>query len=195
MAADTARDLLHDILGPIHPILAREDVTDLCINGPSLLFVEFRHGWKRMQADNLPRTWLQSFVRAVASYMSATISERAPILSGHLPIGERIQIVLPPAAEKPSITIRRPSHVTFTLGELAEKGAFAPVEDRGGRRPTRNPSRMGPLPARRMADRSPEGRPRHPPRDRRPPSECHRLRGHGLGQDDTLEGDDRRDSP
>jgi type IV secretion system protein VirB11 len=61
--------------------------------------------------------------------MSATISERAPILSGHLPSGERIQIVLPPAAEEPSITIRRPSHVTFSLDELDQKGAFAPVED------------------------------------------------------------------
>ena len=40
MAAETARALLHDILGPIRPILAREDVTDLCINGPGLLFVE-----------------------------------------------------------------------------------------------------------------------------------------------------------
>ena len=59
MAADTARHLLHDILGPIRPILAREDVTDLCINGPGLLFVEGAHGWERIQADNLTGTWLQ----------------------------------------------------------------------------------------------------------------------------------------
>ncbi len=127
MAADTARDLLHDILGPIRPILAREDVTDLCINGPGLLFVEGHRGWECIQADNLTGIWLQSFARAVASYMSATIGERTPILSGHLPTGERIQIVLPPAAEEPSITIRRPSHATFTLDELAEKGTFSPL--------------------------------------------------------------------
>ena len=129
MAANTARDLLHDILGPIRPLLAREDVTDLCINGPGRLFVESTHGWERMPADNLTHTWLHSLARAVASYMSATVSERAPILSGHLPTGERVQIVLPPAAEEPSITIRRPSHVTFTLDELAEKGTFAPLSD------------------------------------------------------------------
>ena len=125
MAASTA--LLQDILGPIRPILAREDVTDLCINGPGLLFVEGARGWERIQADNLTGTWLQSFARAVASFMSATVSERAPILSGHLPTGERVQIVLPPAAEEPSVTIRRPSHVTFTLDELADKGTFAPL--------------------------------------------------------------------
>jgi len=132
MAADTAHVLLHDILGPIRPILAREDVTDLCINGPGLLFVEGRHGWEHIPADNLTTTWLQSFARAVASYMAATISERSPILSGHLPTGERIQIVMPPAAEEPSITIRRPSHVTFSLDELANKGAFAPITEGEG---------------------------------------------------------------
>jgi len=104
--------------------LARENVTDLCINGPGLLFVEGAHGWERIPADNLTGTWLSGFAKAVASYMSASIGERSPILSGHLPTGERIQIVLPPAAEEPSVTIRRPSHVTFSLDELAEKRAF-----------------------------------------------------------------------
>ncbi len=148
MAADTARHLLHDILGPIRPILAREDVTDLCINGPGLLFVEGAHGWERIPADNLTGTWLNGFAKAVASYMSASISERSPILSGHLPTGERIQIVLPPAAEEPSITIRRPSHVTFNLDELAEKGAFdlvAPALEReeGGRKRRSRAGRFG----------------------------------------------------
>lgn len=125
MAADTARALLHDILGPIRPILARDDVTDLCINGPGLLFVESSRGWEQIPADNLTSSWLTGFAKAVASWMSATVGERAPILSGHLPTGERVQIVLPPAAEAPSVTIRRPSTVTFSLEQLAEKGAFA----------------------------------------------------------------------
>ena len=43
-ASNTAQALLHDILGPIRPILAREDVTDLCINGPGLLFAEADEG-------------------------------------------------------------------------------------------------------------------------------------------------------
>ena len=132
MVAEAAGGLLHDILGPIRPIMAREDVTDLCINGPGLLFVEDIHGWEHIPAENLTGTWLQSFSRAVASYMSSTVSERSPILSGHLPTGERIQIVMPPAAEVPSITIRRPSHVTFSLDELANKGAFDPLSEGEG---------------------------------------------------------------
>ena len=131
---NTARDLLQDILAPIRPLLAREDITDLCINGPGLLFVEGVQGWEQLPAENLTESWLMGFAKAVASWMSAGIGERAPILSGHLPTGERVQIVLPPAAEAPSVTIRRPSHVTFSLDELAAKGAFDPLatRDAGG---------------------------------------------------------------
>lgn len=128
MPADTNHALVNDILGPLLPILGRDDVTDVCINGPGLLFVEGASGWEQMQANNLTETWLRSFAKAVASSMTAAVHERSPILSGHLPSGERIQIVLPPAAQQISITIRRPSTKTFTLEELEAGGSFEPVQ-------------------------------------------------------------------
>lgn len=133
MSADRSHALVNDILGPILPILAREDVTDVCINGPGLLFVESTSGWEQIEASNLTETWLRSLAKAVASSMTATVHERSPILSGHLPKnqqsgGERIQIVLPPAAQQISVTIRRPSTRTFTLEELHKTGTFAPIE-------------------------------------------------------------------
>ncbi|MGB5834490.1 MAG: P-type DNA transfer ATPase VirB11 [Thiohalocapsa sp.] len=127
MSASNSHVLVNDMLGPILPILARDDVTDVCINGPGLLFVESTSGWERMPAENLTNNWLRAFSKAVASSMEGKIDERSPILTGHLPSGERIQIVLPPAAEQPSITIRRPSARTFTLDELEAGGAFEPV--------------------------------------------------------------------
>jgi len=132
MSQDSANALVSDILGPLLPILGREDVTDVCINGPGLLFVESTRGWERIAAKNLTATWLRSVAKAVASSMTAAIHEHAPILSGHLPTGERIQIVLPPAAQQISITIRRPSSRTFTLAELEAGGSFAPLQDGQG---------------------------------------------------------------
>ena len=113
MSASNTHVLVNDILGPLLPILARDDVTDVCINGPGLLFVESTQGWDQLPAENLTNTWLRAFSKAVASSMQDKIDERSPILTGHLPSGERIQIVLPPAAEQPSITIRRPSTRTL----------------------------------------------------------------------------------
>jgi type IV secretion system protein VirB11 len=137
MSAEKSHSLLNDILGPLLPILAREDVTDVCINGPGLFFVESTGGWEQMPADNLTETWLKSFAKAVAASMTAAVHERSPILSGHLPRdhrsgGERIQIVLPPAAQQISITIRRPSRRTFTLDELEASGSFVPVQEGQG---------------------------------------------------------------
>jgi type IV secretion system protein VirB11 len=44
-----------------------------------------------------------------------------------LPGGERCQIVLPPAAEHPSLTIRKPSHRTLAMADFAAAGLFEQV--------------------------------------------------------------------
>jgi type IV secretion system protein VirB11 len=65
--------------------------------------------------------------RAVASYSNQAIDESRPILSATLPDEERIQIVVPPATTKGtvSITIRKPSAVTLTLDDLEGAGLFS----------------------------------------------------------------------
>jgi type IV secretion system protein VirB11 len=60
----------------------------------------------------------------VANRTNQGVDENSPLLSADLPSGERIQFVLPPAAEHVSITIRRPSSKVWTLDELAENGLF-----------------------------------------------------------------------
>ena len=128
MAAD-ASAVLRDILRPIQGLLARDDLTDLCLNGPGAVYAETAAGWECLSIEGITETWLFTFARALASFMNATVSERQPLLSGHLPSGERVQIVLPPAAEAPSITIRRPARTTFSLTDLDALGTFAPVAD------------------------------------------------------------------
>jgi len=121
--------LLDDIAAPLLPLL-RDDVTDLCINGPGVVWIETGGQWERLEAEALSGDWIGAFGRAVASWMSASLNERSPILSGHLPSGERIQFILPPAAEQPSVTIRRPSRVSLGLDDLARLGAFEPIARR-----------------------------------------------------------------
>lgn len=67
--------------------------------------------------------------RAVASFSNQAIDETRPILSATLPGDERIQIVIPPATTKGtvSITIRKPSSVSLSLNDLDQGGLFAEV--------------------------------------------------------------------
>lgn len=64
--------------------------------------------------------------RAVASFSHQSIDETRPVLSATLPGDERIQIVIPPATLKDtvSITIRKPSSVDFSLDDLEANGFF-----------------------------------------------------------------------
>jgi type IV secretion system protein VirB11 len=70
--------------------------------------------------------WARHFARLVATASDQRINAEEPLLSAALPTGERVQIVLPPAAGPDGvvIAIRRPSVVTWSLADLAGQGAF-----------------------------------------------------------------------
>lgn len=111
-------------LQPLRHILDDDQVTEVCINKPNELFVQRYSGWTMELAAFATPSWCRNMASLVANRTRQGIGETAPILSADLPTGERIQFVLPPAAEHVSITIRRPSAHVWTLDELAEKGIF-----------------------------------------------------------------------
>ena len=120
---------LASFLAPLQHHLARSEVIELCINRPQELFIESYAGWTREHIDALTFGHLSSFATTVATYTRQSISPTKPILSGSLPGGERIQIVIPPAVPEGtiSITIRKPSDRAFTLEDYETSGMFADI--------------------------------------------------------------------
>jgi len=117
---------LASFLTPLQQHFERPEVIELCINRPQELFVESYDGWQRERIEALTFGHLSSFATTVASYTKQSISPTKPILSGSLPGGERIQIVLPPAVPMGtiSISIRKPSDQAFTLEDYDASGMF-----------------------------------------------------------------------
>lgn len=113
-------------LRALRPILARSDVTEICINRPGEAFVETRSGWQREALPFADVDWCKRLAKLVANSTAQRIDEESPLLSASLPTGERIQIVLPPATTlgTVAITIRRPSDGVWSVHELAESGLF-----------------------------------------------------------------------
>lgn len=113
-------------LRALRPILARSDVTEICINRPGEGFVETRSGWQREALPFADVDWCRRLAKLVANSTAQRIDEESPLLSASLPTGERIQIVLPPATTVGSvaITIRRPSDGVWSVHELAQSGLF-----------------------------------------------------------------------
>jgi type IV secretion system protein VirB11 len=116
-------------LAPLRHVLDDGQVTEVCINKPLEMFIQRYSGWTKEPAEFATANWCRNMGSLVANRTRQGISESNPILSADLPSGERIQFVLPPAAEHVSITIRRPSTNVWTLDELAENGLFDRCKD------------------------------------------------------------------
>lgn len=118
--------LMH-YLAPLQRRLDAADVTELVVNRPGELGVEQAGRWAWSEAPELDDTWLATFARAAAAFTSQDVTEETPICSTVLPQGERCQIVMPPAAERLSITIRKPSAASFDLDAFSDAGLFDQV--------------------------------------------------------------------
>ena len=125
MAQDTAV-LLH-YLAPLQRCLEPDDVTELVVNRPGELAIERAGGWEWRDAPDLTETWLATLAKAAAAFTTQDVTDETPICSTVLPQGERCQIVLPPAAEQLSLTLRKPSAATFDLDAFARGGLFDAV--------------------------------------------------------------------
>jgi len=122
-----ARDAtLRALLGPLLPYLSREEVTEVCVNAPGEVFVETEAAWTRHAAPELTFERCMTLANAIATWSEQEIGPQRPILSAVLPLGERVQIVLPPVVDPETVTlsIRRPASAIRTLSDYDASGAF-----------------------------------------------------------------------
>jgi type IV secretion system protein VirB11 len=126
LEAAGAASALELTLRALRPLLAREGVTELCINYPKVAFLETHGGWLREAIPFADFDWCWRLAKLVANSTRQRIDEESPLLSAALPSGERIQIVLPPAttARCVALSIRKPASAVWTLSELSSRGIF-----------------------------------------------------------------------
>lgn len=119
--------VVRELLSPFAPFLGDRSLYEVIVNRPGQVLTEGAGGWRTYDLPELSFEKLMRLARAVASFSHQSIDETRPILSATLPGYERIQIVIPPATTRNtvSITIRKPSSVTFTLNDLEEREFFS----------------------------------------------------------------------
>ncbi|WP_336279638.1 P-type DNA transfer ATPase VirB11 [Bartonella sp. CB175] len=117
-------------LKPISDFLKDKNLFEIVINRPYQMMIEGVNGWQTIDAPALSFNELMGIAKVVASYSKQNISDKNPILSATLPGHERIQIVIPPAVEKDTIsmTIRKPSSQNFSLEDLSNEDLFSVCE-------------------------------------------------------------------
>lgn len=121
---------LERALEPLRPLLNDPKVVEIAVNKPGHVYVE-RLGADHMEfhaIDALTATEIQNIGERVAGSTDQYVSKSEPILSASLPTGERIQVVLPPAApEGGSISIRKQVVSNFSLEEYRDSGSLDKV--------------------------------------------------------------------
>src|SRR5579862_6667699 len=125
MAGDTA--VLEHYLAPLRRHLEPADVTELVVNRPGEFAVERLGGWEWHDAPELTEAALRPLAVAAAAVTTQDVTAETPICSTVLPTGERCQVVLPPAAEHISLTLRKPSATTFGMEDFVRAGLFDDV--------------------------------------------------------------------
>ena len=94
-------------LGPLEPLLADPDVTEVMVNGPGRAYVE-RRG--RLEAVDLPLDAgaIVHLVERVVAPLGLRLDRSSPMVDARLADGSRVHAVLPPLAiDGPCVTIRR----------------------------------------------------------------------------------------
>ena len=121
--------MLEHYLAPLSPYLARQDLTEVTINRPGEIWPEGARGWEKHVAPDVSYKSCLHLATLIASANDKKITKDYPILSGQLPTGERVQVIIPPACEPGtvSITIRKPSFTNMSLHDLEAGGAFGDV--------------------------------------------------------------------
>ncbi|MBN8954885.1 P-type DNA transfer ATPase VirB11 [Rhizobium sp. 60-20] len=121
--------VVRELLLPLLRFLRDKALYEVIVNQPGKVVTEGADGWRTHDVPELSYDRLMRLARAIASFSNQSIDEARPILSATLPDDERIQIVIPPATTRGtvSLTIRKPSSVSLSLDDLDCDGLFADV--------------------------------------------------------------------
>ncbi|TCL72013.1 CpaF family protein [Rhizobium sp. BK251] len=122
-------DICNDVLGygPLEPLLARDDIADIMVNGAGQTFIEV--GGKTIESDIRFRDngQLLSICQRIVSQVGRRVDESSPICDARLPDGSRVNVIAPPLAiDGPALTIRKFKKDKLTLDQLVRFGAITP---------------------------------------------------------------------
>ncbi|HWG05598.1 MAG TPA: ATPase, T2SS/T4P/T4SS family [Beijerinckiaceae bacterium] len=126
---DLLEDICNDVLGygPLEPLLARDDIADIMVNGASRTFIEV--GGK-IQLTNIrfrDNAQLMNICQRIVSQVGRRVDEASPICDARLADGSRVNVIAPPLAlDGPSLTIRKFRKDKLTLDQLIRFGAISP---------------------------------------------------------------------
>ncbi len=123
--AQLVRDLVDDLagLGPLEELLRDPSVTEVMVNGADVVHVEREGRLERSDRTFASDDDLVAVVTRVLGPLGVRLDRAHPFADAVLAGGLRLHVILPPLAERPTLTLRRVAPVVPAWDDLAASGS------------------------------------------------------------------------
>jgi pilus assembly protein CpaF len=122
-------DICNDVLGygPLEPLLARDDIADIMVNGPHRTFIETSGKIQLTGVRFRDNAQLMNICQRIVSQVGRRVDEASPICDARLLDGSRVNVIAPPLAiDGAALTIRKFKKDKLTLDQLVKFGSISP---------------------------------------------------------------------
>ncbi|MEW6630768.1 MAG: CpaF family protein [Pseudomonadota bacterium] len=122
-------DICNDVLGygPLEPLLARDDIADIMVNGSRNVYIEVNGKVEQTGIRFRDNQQLLNICQRIVSQVGRRVDESSPICDARLPDGSRVNVIAPPLAiDGTALTIRKFKKDKLTLDQLVKFGAISP---------------------------------------------------------------------
>nr|WSX77750.1 TadA family conjugal transfer-associated ATPase [Streptomyces sp. NBC_00899] len=111
--------------GPLEPLLADPQVTDILVNGPDEVWIDRGRGLERGTVRFADTAAVRRLAQRLATSAGRRLDDARPWVDARLPDGTRLHAVLPPVVVgSPCLSLRVVRSRAFTLGELVTAGTL-----------------------------------------------------------------------
>ncbi|MDQ7249896.1 CpaF family protein [Dongia sedimenti] len=126
-------EICNDVLGlgPLEPLLARDDIADIMVNGADKVYIECNGKIELTDIRFRDNQQLMNICQRIVSAIGRRVDEASPICDARLADGSRVNVIAPPLSiDGPALTIRKFRRDRLTLDKLVKFGTITPA---GGR--------------------------------------------------------------
>ncbi|MFY8030905.1 MAG: CpaF family protein [Devosia sp.] len=126
---DLLEDICNDVLGygPLEPLLARDDIADIMVNGSQKCYIEVGGKVKLTNVRFRDDAHLMNVCQRIVSQVGRRVDESSPICDARLPDGSRVNVIAPPLSiDGAALTIRKFKKDKLTLAQLVKYNSISP---------------------------------------------------------------------
>ncbi|MFB6347776.1 MAG: CpaF family protein [bacterium] len=120
-------DVIDEILGlgPLEPLIKRDDITEIMVNGSDKVYIEKDGDIQLTDIQFHDEDHLMNIIHEIVAPLGRRIDQKKPYVDARLPDGSRVNVIIPPLVDEgPMVTIRKFKDDPYTIDDLIDFGTL-----------------------------------------------------------------------